>query len=44
KDSLYDHGAVFALMSGSGSSVFGIFEGKVELKELENEYEVFYDC
>ena len=28
KESLYQHGAVFALMSGSGSTLFGIFKEK----------------
>lgn len=31
KESLYDSGALFSLMSGSGSSVFGIFNEKPEL-------------
>lgn len=44
KDILYARGAVFALMSGSGSSVFGIFENKVSLQELENECQLFYNC
>ncbi|MDO5523949.1 MAG: 4-(cytidine 5'-diphospho)-2-C-methyl-D-erythritol kinase [Bacteroidia bacterium] len=33
KKQLYDSGAVYASMSGSGSSVFGLFEKEVELKE-----------
>jgi len=33
KQSLYDEGALYAAMSGSGSSVFGIFEGEPEVSE-----------
>ena len=44
KETLYDRGAVFALMSGSGSSVFGIFENKVDLQELKNDCQLFYNC
>lgn len=29
KNALYEHGAIYASMSGSGSSVFGIFDGPV---------------
>lgn len=43
KDALYHEGAIFAAMSGSGSSVFGIFEAKVELPELEEKNKVFYN-
>ena len=39
KQKLYDNGAVFALMSGSGSSIFGIFKEKPEAIA-----EVFPDC
>ena len=43
KTKLYDAGATFALMSGSGSSVFGIFEKPVQLLALEEENLVFYN-
>ncbi len=33
KDALYAKGALFASMSGSGSSVFGVFNGFVDLKK-----------
>jgi len=42
KTKLYAAGATFALMSGSGSSVFGIFEQPVHLPDLEKENLVFY--
>lgn len=34
KETLYNNGALYACMSGSGSSVFGIFEEEVFLKEM----------
>ncbi len=34
KEKLYSNGAVYASMSGSGSSVFGIFEKEIESKNL----------
>ncbi|MES2653615.1 MAG: 4-(cytidine 5'-diphospho)-2-C-methyl-D-erythritol kinase [Bacteroidota bacterium] len=43
KTKLYAAGATFALMSGSGSSVFGIFEKPVHLPELEKDNLVFYN-
>lgn len=43
KTKLYQSGAKFALMSGSGSSVFAIFEKEVKLPGLEKDNLVFYD-
>ncbi len=33
KKSLYNHGASYASMSGSGAAVFGIFENKIDLQD-----------
>ncbi len=43
KTELYASSAKFALMSGSGSSVFAIFEKPVQLPTLEKENQVFYN-
>jgi 4-diphosphocytidyl-2-C-methyl-D-erythritol kinase len=42
KASLYEAGAIYASMSGSGASVFGIFNRKPDLSELEKTNQVFY--
>ncbi|WP_295794975.1 4-(cytidine 5'-diphospho)-2-C-methyl-D-erythritol kinase [Mucilaginibacter sp.] len=42
KAALYEAGALYASMSGSGASVFGIFETAPDLSALEIENEIFY--
>jgi 4-diphosphocytidyl-2-C-methyl-D-erythritol kinase len=42
KAALYEAGALYAAMSGSGASVFGIFKETPDLGELENTNQVFY--
>ena len=43
KAALYEAGALFASMSGSGASVFGIFDKTPDLSYLKIENQVFYD-
>ncbi|WP_207532822.1 4-(cytidine 5'-diphospho)-2-C-methyl-D-erythritol kinase [Desertivirga arenae] len=43
KSALYEAGALYASMSGSGASVYGIFEKELTLPELETSNEVFYN-
>ncbi|MBN1253603.1 MAG: 4-(cytidine 5'-diphospho)-2-C-methyl-D-erythritol kinase, partial [Bacteroidales bacterium] len=43
KDDLYKSGAIYASMSGSGSSIFGIFDKKPEIPEKYQEYFVYTD-
>ncbi|WP_316823431.1 4-(cytidine 5'-diphospho)-2-C-methyl-D-erythritol kinase [Pedobacter gandavensis] len=43
KTHLYQQGAIYSAMSGSGSSVYAIFEAAVQLPELERTNKVFYN-
>ncbi|MFI5163159.1 MAG: 4-(cytidine 5'-diphospho)-2-C-methyl-D-erythritol kinase [Sphingobacteriales bacterium] len=43
KAALYEADAIYASMSGSGASVFGIFNEKPDLSALEEANQVFYD-
>ena len=42
KEKLYEGGAVFALMSGSGSTIYGIFkDNPLDIKDIFNTHKVF---
>jgi 4-diphosphocytidyl-2-C-methyl-D-erythritol kinase len=43
KAALYKAGAIYASMSGSGASVYGIFKNEPDLAELEKNNQVFYN-
>ena len=43
KERLYKEGALYAAMTGSGSSVFGIFDRPVHLTDLEVQNKVYYN-
>lgn len=43
KDDLYRSGALFASLTGSGSSVYGIFATDIRLPQLEAENKVYYN-
>lgn len=43
KAALYEAGALYACMSGSGASVFGIFKTRPDLSSLEKDNQVFYE-
>jgi 4-diphosphocytidyl-2-C-methyl-D-erythritol kinase len=42
KKNLYDMGAVFSLMSGSGSTVFGLFKDNSEFENIKKYYQTQY--
>jgi len=42
KNDLYQQGAVYASMSGSGSAVFGIFNNKPDLKNIHPKYYLWF--
>ena len=43
KESLYEAGATYAAMSGSGSTLFGLFKGKCPLKEDPHKHQYVLD-
>ncbi|MBX7183397.1 MAG: 4-(cytidine 5'-diphospho)-2-C-methyl-D-erythritol kinase, partial [Bacteroidia bacterium] len=43
KETLYNLGAEYASMTGSGSSVFGLFKNKIEVDELKKYGQVWIE-
>lgn len=44
KEGLYEMGAIYSAMSGSGSTVFGLFDSKPSYQHLMDEYYTFYQA
>ncbi|MBX3045239.1 MAG: 4-(cytidine 5'-diphospho)-2-C-methyl-D-erythritol kinase [Candidatus Kapabacteria bacterium] len=42
KERLYEMGADFALMSGSGSTVFGLFDTEIKINDLQKEFPDYF--
>jgi 4-diphosphocytidyl-2-C-methyl-D-erythritol kinase len=42
KNNLYDNGALFALMSGSGSTLFGVFENQEKAEKAEKNFNNYF--
>jgi len=43
KDLMYDEGASYAAMSGSGSTVFGIFPNTLDISRINKKFSKEYD-